>query len=64
VHKEKLNELVEDWKTYARETGVVGLTPELADIVAQDGMEDPSRWMRIETAGMLAKAVGVTTKIE
>lgn len=49
---DKLEELMAHWHGYARETGVVGLKPEFASLMAQlpDEMENPVNWMKFETS--------------
>jgi len=64
THKDKLEELLKEYEAYAKETGVVGLTPEFAEIIARDGMEDISSWMRYETAKEIAGSLNFPTRID
>ena len=55
-NKEKLEELIQHWKEYAAEVGVVGLGPEnrRAARAMKDDMADPTEWMKFETSRSVA----------
>ena len=69
THKAKLQELLKDWEHYAKETNIVGLTPDFDGVVVDTDMGDPTWWMEYEkystskAAKILATARGIQTKV-
>jgi len=63
VEKEKLHELVQHWHEYVKETGVVGLKPDVPNSFVEDEMDDANAWMKYESGGRIYQAFGFPKRV-